>query len=304
MFNLTSLDYIYIGVILASTVWATIRGGIYETVATLSWVVAAITARFVSPLLDGLLQQWFGLSESTVGTLVSSYFIVFFVILLVVGFFNQKLRDKIQESMMNVTDHTLGVIFGIIRGIVVMGVFYWGALWYYSDAPMLPRWIVDARTRPIMQLTAVKLDKWFLPGEENKLLQRDVAGTQEAMEIYNNLINPAVSDQPAPAPVEPVPAPETVTTPVAAPEEPAAAPKPAEKPAPAKPAEKPKAKAQTKTAPVEKSAQKSKPAEKPKTAPTPSPETGYKSSERTALENQLLQIETAARAAEQQENAQ
>lgn len=252
MFDLTSLDYIYIGVILVSTVWATIRGGIYETVATLSWVVAAVTARFVSPMLDGLLQKWFGLTESTVGTLVSSYFIVFFVILLIVGFFNQKLRDKIQQSMMNVTDHTLGVIFGIVRGIVVMGVFYWVALWYYSDAPEMPRWIADARTRPIMQLTAIKLDKWFLPGGENKLLQRDIVGSREAIEIYNNLINPAVSDKPA-KPAAPEKA--SVTTPQA-------------------------------PAPVE----DKKPAE-----------TGYKSSERTALENQLLQIETAARAAESEE---
>lgn len=258
MFDLTSLDYIYIGVILASTIWATIRGGIYETVATLSWVVAAVTARFVSPMLDGLLQRWFGLAESTVGTLVSSYFIVFFVILLVVGFFNQKLRDKIQESMMNVTDHTLGVIFGIVRGIVVMGVVYWIALWYYSDAPMMPRWIADARTRPIMQLTAVKLDKWFLPGAANKLLQRDVAGTQEAIEIYNNLINPAVSDKPA-APAAEKPG----------------APAPAPKPSPA-------------PAPVD---------------DDPANETGYKSSERTALENQLLQIESAARAAEERDAA-
>lgn len=251
MFDLTSLDYVYIGVILASTIWATIRGGIYETVATLSWIVAAVAARFVSPLLDGLFQSWFGLSESTVGTLVSSYFIVFFVILMLVGFFNQKLRDKIQESMMNVTDHTLGVIFGIVRGIVVMGIVYWVALWYYSDAPMMPRWIADARTRPIMQLTAVKLDQWFLPGPENKLLARDMAGTTEAMEIYNNLINPAVVDK---------------------------APKKDTKPSAPRPTPAPKA---------------------PTVPDNKDEETGYKSSERTALENQLLQIESAARAAEQ-----
>ena len=140
MFNLTGLDYIYIGILLASTIWATIRGGIYETVATLSWVVAAITARFVSPMLDGLLQSWFGLAESTVGTLVASYFIVFFVILLIVGFFNQKLRDKIQDSIMNVTDHTLGVIFGIVRGVVVMGVAYWVAprhVHHYGGVPYI-----------------------------------------------------------------------------------------------------------------------------------------------------------------------
>ncbi len=244
MFDLTSLDYVYIGVVLASTIWATIRGGIYETVATLSWVVAAIAARFASPVLDRLLQSWFDLSESTVGTLVASYFIVFFAILLLVGFFNQKLRDKIQQSIINVTDHTLGVIFGIVRGVVVMGVVYWIALWYYSDAPILPRWIADARTRPIMQLTAVKLDKWFLPGAENKLLARDMTGTAETLEIYKNLINPAVSDK----------------------------------------------KTSSAAAVVKSDA-------RPDGA-APESETGYKSSERTALENQLLQIETAARVEE------
>lgn len=254
MFNLTVLDYIYIGIVLASTVWATIRGGVYETIATLSWVVAAVTARFVSPLLDGLLQHWFDLPDSTVGTLVASYFIVFFAILLIVGFFNQKLRDKVQDSMMKVTDHTLGVIFGIIRGIFVMGVVYWGALWYFSDAPQMPDWIANARTRPVMQLTAVKLDKWFVPGAENKLLARDVAGTQQAAEIYNNLINPAVSGD--------VPAGTVKTS------------GPDAKPTPA--------------------AQNNKTDSAP--AAKPAPETGYKSSERTALENQLLQIESAARA--------
>lgn len=245
MFDLTTLDYIYVAVILASTVWATIRGGVYETIATLSWVVAAVTARFASPWLDRLLQSWFDLSESTVGTLVASYFIVFFAILITVGFFNQKLREKIQDSIMNVTDKTLGVIFGIVRGIVVMGIFYWGALWYYSDTPFLPQWLSQARTRPIMQITALKLDDWFFPGPENKLLARDIAGTHQAIEIYNNLINPAIS-----------------------------------------------------------SGQDAKNTESDTGVSTDasSEETGYKSSERAALENQLLQIETVARAVEQRES--
>ena len=246
MFDLTTLDYIYIIVVLVSTIWATIRGGVYETIATLSWVIAAVAARFVSPILDGWLQSWFKLSESTVGTLVASYFIVFFVILIAVGFFNQKLRDKIQDSIMNVTDHTLGVLFGIVRGFVVMGIVYWGALWYYSDAPRLPRWLDMARTRPIMHTTAELLDKWFVPGAENKLLARDRVGMEEKIAIYNNLINPAVSDKPT--------------------NKGTAADKP-DAPAPEKPVE-----------------------------------TGYKSSERTALENQLLQIESAAKAEEARAN--
>ncbi len=242
MFDLTILDYSYIVILLASTIWATIRGGIYETVATISWVVAAITARFVSPLLDRLFQSWFGLSESTVGTLVASYFIVFFVILLVVGFFNQKLRDKIQASMMSVMDHTLGVIFGIVRAVVFMGVFYWVALWYFSDIPHAPHWFADARTRPIMQVTAVKLDDWFFPGPRSKLLQRDMDGSRAAQSIYDNLINPRV---------------------------------------------------------VDKSNAPTSNGDKRPSTPDTSDETGYKNSERSALENQLLQIESVANAVEQ-----
>ncbi len=244
MFDLTVLDYIYVGVLVASTIWATIRGGVFETIATLSWVMAAIAARFASPWLDALFQSMFDLSESTVGTLVASYFVVFFAVLLLVGFFNQKLRNKIQDSIMNVTDKTLGVIFGIIRGVVVMGIFYWIALWYYSDMPMLPQWLSQARTRPIMQITAVKLDEWFFPGPENRLLARDMAGTHEAMEIYNNLINPAITEHAKKAAAVKQGTDTTIVT---------------------------------------------------------DDETGYKSSERAALENQLLQIESVAKAIEEYE---
>ena len=231
MFDLTVLDYIYIAIIFGSTIWATIRGGVYETIATMSWVAAAVAARFASPWLDKLLQGWFKLSESTVGTLVASYFIVFFVILILTSFINQKLRDKIQRSVLNITDKTLGVIFGIVRGVAVMGLLYWAMLWYYSDTPTLPTWLENARTRPIMQMTAVKLDDWFIPGDESKLLQRDVAGTKEAIQIYQNLINPAINNK-----------------------------------------------------------------DDKKT--DEDNDTGYKTSERDALENQLLQIETAAAAQE------
>lgn len=228
MFDLTVLDYIYIVVVFASTVWATVRGGVYETLATLSWVVAAITARFVSPYLDGLFQKWFHLTDSTVVTLVASYFVIFFVILVIFGFVNQKIRERVQDSFLSVTDRTLGVVFGVVRSVIVMGFVYWAVLWYYSDMPRgLPHWVADARTRPVMQLTAIKMDDWFFFGN-SKLLKQDMEHDRQQ---HENLINPVVEKK---------------------------------KPENAEPAK-----------------------------PT---ETGYKSSERAALENQLLQIESVANA--------
>ena len=236
MFDLTILDYIYILVILASTVWATIRGGVYETIATLSWIVAAISARFISPSLDKLLQQWFHVPDSTVVTLVVSYFIVFFVILIIVSFINHKIHERIQDSFLSVVDRTLGVIFGIIRSIIAMGFVYWGMLWYYSDVPRgLPAWIADARTRPVMQLTATKMDNWFFFGN-SKLLKND---SDQDRKQHANLISPAVAKK-------------NVTN---------------------------------ENANVKKA----------------DGETGYKSSERAALENQLLQIESVANAIQKED---
>lgn len=226
MFDLTILDYIYIFIILVSTIWATIRGGVYETIATLSWVVAAVSARFTSPYMDGLLQKWFKLPDSTVVSLVVSYFIVFFLILIIGSFINQKVRERVQDSFLSVTDRTLGVVFGIVRSVIVMGFVYWGVLWYYSDMPRgLPRWAADARTRPVMQLTAIKLDDWFFFGN-SKLLKHDL---EQDRKQHTNLINPAV--------------------------------------------------------------EKKKPVE---TTRNKSDGTGYKSSERASLENQLMQIESVA----------
>lgn len=232
MFDLTFLDYIYILVVLASTIWATVRGGVYETIATLSWIVAAVSAKFVSPHLDVLLQKWFNVPDSTVVTLVVSYFIVFFVILVIVGFINHKIRERIQDSFLSVVDKTLGVVFGIIRGVVAMGFIYWGMVWYYSDVPRgMPKWVTDARTRPVMQLTAIKMDDWFFFGT-CRLLRADMERDRNQ---HANLINPAV-----------------------------------------------------------KSTKKVEPSEN--TAKKTEDETGYKTSERVALENQLLQIESVANA--------
>jgi len=282
MFDLTTLDYVYIGLILASTVWASIRGGVYETVATASWVVAALAARFISPYLDTLFQHWFKLTESTIGTLVASYFIIFFVILVAFSFFNQRLRDRVHASMMKVADHTFGIVFGIFRGIAIMGIAYWVLLWYYSGAVM-PAYVANARTRPVMQLTAVKIHNWFIPGR-SKLLDEDTGGGESAQKVYQNLINPVVKkDAPAEenkiGPAESVSMktyPKVPTVASAAPAKPSAA---ATNPT-----------ASDNTVKSDPPAAEVKPSDV--AAPSSDDGTGYKGSERDSLDNKLLQIES------------
>ncbi len=199
MFGLTNLDWIFFIVIIASTVLATVRGGVFETLATLSWLLAWMGARFLGPFVDDAIKYIFGLSESGLISMAVSYFIVFILILFISKRISRKIHDSIGMSYFMMIDHTFGVLFGILRGIVIMGLVYWATLWYVSDDPVLPKWLVEAKTRPVMQYTALALNDLFLV-KQNKLLEADISGTEiQNQEIYDKLIKPVVQESENPA---------------------------------------------------------------------------------------------------------
>jgi membrane protein required for colicin V production len=183
-------DYLFVGIILASTIWAFIRGGVFETVATMSWILAAVAARFVSPKLELQLQNLLGMAEPTVSTLIASYFIVFFFILILFSLFAQRLRDYIHSTILRSADRSLGIIFGLVRGVFINGFIYIAMLWYWSGME-LPQYVKAAKSRPVMQITALKVYEWFIPGDD-KLIKDDLLGREDIIETYESLINPKV----------------------------------------------------------------------------------------------------------------
>ncbi|MDR0319550.1 MAG: CvpA family protein [Rickettsiales bacterium] len=190
MLDLTLLDYIFVGVILASTLWAFARGGVFETVATGSWIAAALAARFVSPKLELQIMNVLAVPEPTVSTLIASYFIVFFFILILFSLFAQRLRDYIHTTILRSADRSLGVVFGLVRGVFINGFLYMAMLWYWSGME-LPHYVKAAKTRPVMQITALKIYEWFIPGP-NKLIADDLKDKQDVMDTYESLLNPKI----------------------------------------------------------------------------------------------------------------
>ncbi|MDR0449497.1 MAG: CvpA family protein [Rickettsiales bacterium] len=184
------LDYIFIGVMLASTLWAFARGGVFELVATTSWILAALAARFVSPKLELQIQNMMGLAEPNVSTLIASYFIVFFLILILFSLFAQRLRDYIHSTILRSADRSLGIIFGLVRGVFINGFLYIAMLWYWSGVE-LPAYVSAAKTRPVMQITALKIYEWFIPGPNN-LIKDDLKDQQKVLDTYETLMNPKV----------------------------------------------------------------------------------------------------------------
>ena len=116
--NLT--DYLVIVAILISAVIGAARGFLRETVAVCAWVIALFLAwhfsDLIEPHLGGLL------SDSEVRPWAARIIIVALVLLLGAGI-GAALGHFVRLSLFSGMDRLLGFVFGVLRGLVLLGVF-------------------------------------------------------------------------------------------------------------------------------------------------------------------------------------
>lgn len=116
--NLT--DYLMILAIIASAIVGAWRGLLREAVALAAWVIALFLAwhfsDLIAPHLGGLM------SDSGVRPWAARVIIVLLVLLLGAGV-GAALRRFVRLSIFSGMDRLLGFAFGLLRGLVLLGVF-------------------------------------------------------------------------------------------------------------------------------------------------------------------------------------
>lgn len=137
--DLAPLDWIIIGVLILSTVLSIFRGFVREALALGSWVLAIIVARwFVDPLSSMLAPI---VSQSAIRMLVA-YGLLILATLILCGLLTRLFGALIKMSGLSLLDRGLGMIFGFLRGcllvlLAIMALYYWtsaasGAAWQSS----------------------------------------------------------------------------------------------------------------------------------------------------------------------------
>jgi membrane protein required for colicin V production len=139
---MTPLDWFIAGVIVLSSLIGYIRGFLRETISLVAWVVglwlAWKYAYVVEPYLGGLL------AKSAMQVWVARMIILFAVLLVgaLIGFI---LSYFVRHSPFGVLDRTFGVVFGLIRGLVVIGLAVMGGQLlqmenepWWKDSAMMP----------------------------------------------------------------------------------------------------------------------------------------------------------------------
>ena len=113
-------DYLVIAAIVASAIVGAVRGFLREAVALAAWVIALFLAwhfaDLIAPHLGGLM------SDSGVRPWAARVIIVLLVLLLGAGV-GGALRHFVRLSIFSGMDRLLGFAFGLLRGLVLLGVF-------------------------------------------------------------------------------------------------------------------------------------------------------------------------------------
>ena len=154
------LDIFLIVVMLISGLLAMVRGFMREILSIVAWVAAAAAALYSFPkLLPYATQYLGGWNEWVVKGIVIGG--VFLGTLIIVSIFTVRLSDKILDSRIGALDRSLGFLFGLARGLIIVVVAFVFFNWLVPQKSQ-PEAIKNARSRVVLQGTGDWL-KGLLP---------------------------------------------------------------------------------------------------------------------------------------------
>ena len=208
-------------VVLLSAIFAFYRGFVREVLAIAGWVGAAVFAAYyfdqvrphVEPYLkDELLTDIATAAGLFLGSLVVFWLVIHFIVI------------RVKKSALNALDRSLGFVFGVARGVVVVALaFLLGEkmIWADEEHPQ-PEWVSGARSLPLIEYAATTMvalvpEEWDMPDfapppapSAEELAQPDVAvpeatdeGAQYGDADLDQLIDSVQDDAPEAAPPAP-----------------------------------------------------------------------------------------------------
>ncbi|MCX8999052.1 CvpA family protein [Rhizobiaceae bacterium BDR2-2] len=151
---ITIFDGIVLAVVLFSAILAMVRGFSREVLSIASWVGSVAAAWYLHPLVQPFVSQY--TSDAKIA-LAGSIGIVFLIALIVISFITSRIADFIIDSRIGALDRTLGFLFGVARGVLllVVAVAFWNWL---VGADQSPEWIQEAKAKPFLDTLVARLE--------------------------------------------------------------------------------------------------------------------------------------------------
>ena len=164
----TILDLVLLGVMLVSGLLAMVRGFMREILSIAAWGAAALVTLYAFSKLLPTAKTYFNNDTVAAVVVVAGTFIA---TLIIVSIITVRISDMILDSRIGALDRTLGFLFGLARGLLIVVVAYQFFIWLVPDKQQ-PDWVRGAKSRTMLDSTGEWL-KGLLPDDpENTILKR------------------------------------------------------------------------------------------------------------------------------------
>ena len=150
MEGLAGFDLFALAVLFVSGVMALMRGFVREALTVTAFVAAALAALWTRPVLASLLM---GPTGSALLANLIAMTLMFLLVYLAVSFVTGSLQKNVKTGEdVTTIDRTLGFVFGLARGLVLLGLL---VLVLDNTMPGAnPSWLTTARVYPLADATA------------------------------------------------------------------------------------------------------------------------------------------------------
>src|SRR5258708_13274817 len=165
---ITLLDIMLVAVMLIAGLLAMIRGFMREILSIGAWGVAALVTLYSYGRLLPIAKQYFNSDMVATGVSAGG---VFLGTLLIVSIITARVSDMVLDSRVGALDRTLGFLFGLGRGLVIVVVAFLFFAWLVPDRSQ-PEWVRGAKSRVVLQGTGDCLMSMLPDDTESPILNR------------------------------------------------------------------------------------------------------------------------------------
>src|SRR3981081_1375347 len=187
---ITILDLVLLAVMLISGLLAMVRGFMRRVVARAAGGAAALATLYAYSKLLPTAKTYF--NNDTVATIVVVAG-VFVGTLIVVSIITVRISDMILDSRIGALDRTLGFLFGLARGLLIVVVAFLFFSWLVPDKQR-PDWVANAKSRVVLQGTGDWLMSLLPDDPENTILKRFKKNKPEDEQTDSEPAAPATGD--------------------------------------------------------------------------------------------------------------
>jgi membrane protein required for colicin V production len=194
------VDLAVLAVIALSAVFAFARGFVREALSIVAWAGAALITLYGFSYVNGIVARL--VTTPLLAELIAGAGL-FLAALIVLTIVTGSLAGLVQSSALSPIDRTLGLIFGVVRGAVLVSVAY-----FVVDITLppndRPNWLTQARSQPLLaegagMLRRVLPDSLQLKNAPTEgEMQRALGQAKAARDAMGALASPAPPTAPQP----------------------------------------------------------------------------------------------------------